>query len=47
MHGKREDAAEELGDRGEKLGIDALVQATADKEAKSSDGCSCCTWKNQ
>jgi HEAT repeat protein len=32
--GKRVKAAEELGDRGEKLGLDALIQATADKEQK-------------
>src|SRR5262245_52281456 len=32
--GKRVKAAEELGDRGEKLGFDALIQATADKEQK-------------
>jgi HEAT repeat protein len=32
--GKRADAAEELGDRGEKLGLDALIQATTDKEQK-------------
>ncbi len=31
---KREEAAEELGDRGEKLGIDALIHATGDKEQK-------------
>jgi HEAT repeat protein len=32
--GKREKAAKELGDRGEKLGIDALVEASGDKEEK-------------
>ncbi|HEY7160225.1 MAG TPA: HEAT repeat domain-containing protein, partial [Acidobacteriota bacterium] len=32
--GKRAEAAEELGDRGEKLGLDALIQATTDKEQK-------------
>ncbi|MCI0614370.1 HEAT repeat domain-containing protein [bacterium] len=31
---KRANAAEELGARGEKLGLDALIQATADKEQK-------------
>jgi HEAT repeat protein len=31
---KRVKAANELGDRGEKLGFDALIQATADKEQK-------------
>jgi HEAT repeat protein len=32
--GKRANAAEELGERGEKLGLDALIQATTDKEQK-------------
>lgn len=32
--GKRADAAKELGERGEKLGMDALIQAASDKEEK-------------
>ncbi len=31
---KREKAAKELGDRGEKLGLEALIQATGDKDEK-------------